>query len=67
MAKAFKCDRCSGYFDSKSAFSGADLSGQGLMSKLRSGWYPESVDICRECAELVRVFLAKWWADEEDV
>ncbi len=61
--KVFKCDRCSEYFDSKGFYGGAELSGQGLLQKLRAYWYPESVDLCRVCADLLRAFLAEWWKE----
>ncbi len=63
MTKAFKCDACGTLFESKGTGSsyGADLSGIGLMSSLRVGWYPDSIDICPQYVTPLREFLWHWW------
>ncbi len=62
--KAFKCDRCGEYFDSKDSFSGAELSGKGLLYKMCPGRSFTSVDLCQPCADLLRTFLAEWWKEK---
>lgn len=67
MAKAYKCDRCGKFFVRKSDLSGGELSGVGLfLAGLRPGWNPPKIDLCYECIEPLRAFLAEWWPDEEE-
>lgn len=65
MANAYKCDRCGEFFDTISSINeGCVLSGEGLLGgTLRESWYPNSLDLCPECANKLREILQSWWKE----
>jgi len=57
MTTAYKCDRCGGFYE----WQRGTLEGSVLKASLRSGWYPDKVDLCQKCSEEAKIILGGWW------
>ena len=63
MTQVYKCERCGKYFDSDPI----RLQGGALLGTLlRINWYPDSVDLCRDCGDQLKELIGQWWPGERE-